>query len=546
MGVWWSYSPFFDIAVYMGGNNRSCSNKGLIGSWVNQVSDDGWGLIPIWVGPQAPCAMNQEVKFILSSPSPFIQGQQEAAKAIAAAHALSSKLEPIVYYDMENYATVPPPLITTCQIVVRGFLNGWISGMKSAGYQAGVYGNVAPAAFDFSELSPLPDDAWITVTPTSSVPPSVTIWNLASRNVALCDKYSVPSCPNLWSTDQRIHQYLIDEYEDWGGTQINIDADIVDAGVAIPHGKPKTFTFNFSAFYPDGTITSPLSINNIGIARGNYGNFINGSNSDIPGSIGQILDNWQFWVNNMFEGQGNGLYNPDTTAFNLLPNYDPAGQCGNNAYCTTVMNGMNNAGQTVGSWTDSNSKIHGFVYSGGLNGSFTSFDYSGATSMFPTAINDAGLVAGYYVDSNHVSHGFLYNANTQQFVAAPLDYPGATGTAAYGVNGYGQITGTYSNGTNSYGFFYSNGSFLSLSINCGTFTIPTGINDNEQIVGWEETLGAYDGFMWDYTAQTCNALSYPSSYNTQAYSINDAGQISGSWNIGGQDANGFVAVPQTP
>ncbi len=87
---------------------------------------------------------------------------------------------------------------------------------------------------------------------------------------------------------------------------------------------------------------------------------------------------------------------------------------------------------------------------------------------------------------------------------------------------------------------------VSLSINCGLSTTAEGLNDNDQIVGFDDILGVYEGFTWDYQAQTCNTLSYPGSYNTRAYAINDAGQISGSWNIDNQDANGFVAVPQTP
>jgi hypothetical protein len=547
MQTWMTYSPFYDYGVDLPNAANRKTNTGLSPGWVTDVEGYGWGLIPFWAGPQSPCADNKSRFVLIDTTKPaYPQGQADANKTAAELNSLGGNLL-TVYYDMENYTTSSGPP-TACQTTVRQFLNGWINGMHSQGFtKVGIYGNVAPAAYDFSQLSPLPDDVWITQVPVSTAPPSVTTLSLASKYVSLCDQYTAPPCnPPLWESDQRIHQYLADETEFWGGASTAIDADVVDADVGHATSGTKAYTFSFTPFFPDGTITSPLSINNIGTADGNYGGFINGSNSDLPGSIGQILDNWQLWINNVFEGQGNGLYNPDTKAFNLLPNYDPAGQCGNNAYCTTVMSGMNNAGQTVGSWTDSNNKIRGFVYSGGLNGSFTSFDYSGATSVFPTAINDAGLVVGYYTDSI-ASHGFLYNAKTQLFVTVPLDPPGATGTQLLGLNGYAQIAGTYSDSANNiHGFVYSNGNFV--NIDCGVITVAQGINNNGEIVG-NYDLGMFfqpQGFTWNNAVQVCNNLTYPNSFDTQPLSINDAGQISGEWNVGGTSANGFVAVPQTP
>ena len=43
------------IGVYIGGNSRGCSQpENLTPAWVSTVIGQGWGLLPIWVGPQAP------------------------------------------------------------------------------------------------------------------------------------------------------------------------------------------------------------------------------------------------------------------------------------------------------------------------------------------------------------------------------------------------------------------------------------------------------------------------------------------------------------
>jgi probable HAF family extracellular repeat protein len=513
------------------------------------------GLWPVWVGPQAPC-VGQSGLVLINAANAYSQGQTEAGNAFQALGLLQGGLGGIIYYDMENYPTATPPLITTCQVAVRLFLNGWINGLQSRGYSAGVYGNVVPAAVDFSYLSPTPDDIWITLAPGTTTPPKVTIWNLAAGTTALCDIYSGNACSPLWSTNQRIHQYLISTTalpytETWGGQPITIDPDTVDAAVAYGASGTKTYNYNFTAFYPNNaSITYARGINNIGIADPNYGGFINGSGS---GEVGQVLDFSEDWFQGQFIDAGDLLYNPDTLTFQSLPNY-PA-QC--NAYWCTNMSGINNAGSTVGTWTDTNEKAHGFLYSGGQ---FTLIDYAGAVGTSATAINDAGFAVGYYTDSAGAAHGFLYNTNTQLFVTAPLDYPGSAGTVPTGVDGYGDVVGYYSDLSNNvYGFLY-NPNVVSarehtsnvppagfFQINCGESTVANGINNNLQVVGYYlASSGEQQSFSYNLGTGTCTALNYPSSYNTEAYSINDAGQVSGSWNVAGTDANGFAAVPQTP
>src|SRR5688500_7083640 len=56
MRAWHGTSPYSSVAVYIGGPMRACSNAALDGpGWISTVLQDGWGVIPVYVSPQAPC-----------------------------------------------------------------------------------------------------------------------------------------------------------------------------------------------------------------------------------------------------------------------------------------------------------------------------------------------------------------------------------------------------------------------------------------------------------------------------------------------------------
>lgn len=98
--------------------------------------------------------------------------------------------------------------------------------------------------------------------------------------------------------------------------------------------------------------------------------------------------------------------------------------------------GINNAGQVVGSYSDTGG-THGFIYN---NGTYTTLDDPLATDgTFATAINDTGQIVGAYYNASG-EHGFLYNAGTFYTVDNPL---GVGGTYLTGINDYGQIVGNY-------------------------------------------------------------------------------------------------------
>jgi len=84
MQTWYKNSSYRAVGVYVGGRNRACAGGNLTAGWVATVSAQGWSLIPIYVGSQAPCSSQKDVKKMV----PAQAAQQGAAEADdAAGHA---------------------------------------------------------------------------------------------------------------------------------------------------------------------------------------------------------------------------------------------------------------------------------------------------------------------------------------------------------------------------------------------------------------------------------------------------------------------------
>jgi probable HAF family extracellular repeat protein len=91
-----------------------------------------------------------------------------------------------------------------------------------------------------------------------------------------------------------------------------------------------------------------------------------------------------------------------------------------------------------------------------------------------------------------------------------------------------------------HGFLLSNGNYTTLDPLGSTFTEAWGINDLGQVVGQYSSGGITHGFLLSDGVYT--TLDVPGSTSTVAYGINDLGQISGTY----QDAHGSHAFLATP
>ena len=479
MNIWWQSSPYFESGLYLPGAANKKKDINLNSTWVSTVSGQGWGLIPIWVGPQAPCVLpaTKRTKLkLFTTVNPYSQGQAEAAKAIAAVKALSSSLGPVVYYDMENYDTT---VATGCSATVIQFLNGWVNAMQASGYKAGIYGNPGPAQQDFSQLSPLPDDAWISWPPLPTMPPVVSIWGLQK----LCDFYTkTPCAAPLWYDSQRIHQYLIDNVETWGGLSLKVDRNVVDADVAVSStlAKPYTaFTFVTPSCSNLGAPVSFFGINNLGTA---VGNFTDTNNNDHA----------------FLYSTANGC--------NVIP--DPPVYI---KYMGAM--GINDAGK-VGIWSQGESGTYYYIY----NSKTQKYSASLTLRNAIIGINDGD----YVVTDNGPYQGFFQNA----------DYNGISRTLAslspMGLNGNNVIVGSTSSTCG--GLYYPLSQMYMTCLPRGS----AGINNSLQIL--VTNGGGGPNYIFDYPSGT-SSIALPSG--DVAFGINDYSEIVGF------DHNGapFIACP---
>ena len=90
---------------------------------------------------------------------------------------------------------------------------------------------------------------------------------------------------------------------------------------------------------------------------------------------------------------------------------------------------------------------------------YRTIDPPGSTYTYAWSINDKGQIVGFYVDSNRVEHGFLYNNG----VYTTIDPPGSVQTVAWGINWQGQVVGLFetASGPQS-GFLDNNGTYTTI------------------------------------------------------------------------------------
>jgi glycoside hydrolase-like protein len=206
----WSASPYRAIGVYIGGVNRGCSQSNLTAGWVGAQTEDGWHLIPTYVGLQAPTSSCSSCAKLTANQATS-QGTAAAVDAVAQASSVAMGPGSPIYFDMESYSRT-----SSASSATLAFLEAWTAKLHSLGYVSGVYSSSASGIADLADQVGtgylLPDDLWIAN------------WN-GQQNT------SDPVVPaGAWAQHQRIHQYRGGHDETYGGVTINVDNNYVDGG----------------------------------------------------------------------------------------------------------------------------------------------------------------------------------------------------------------------------------------------------------------------------------------------------------------------------
>ncbi|MFE9384079.1 glycoside hydrolase domain-containing protein [Streptomyces sp. NPDC007025] len=219
MRAWHGTSPFGAVGVYIGGRGRACpKQKHLSPDWVRTVDQQGWKLMPVYVGSQAPCVIaKNKRRFRMSDKDPYGQGKREGLDAVRQAEKLGMGRNSAVYLDMEAYRYKQQK----CADTTLRFIQGWNSAVRAEGYVAGFYSS---ADFGVAHLEKaraagargLPSAVWFARWRTE---PSID----GERNLD----------PQAWQPHRRIHQHTGNVKRTYGGHTVHIDENLVDAPVAV-------------------------------------------------------------------------------------------------------------------------------------------------------------------------------------------------------------------------------------------------------------------------------------------------------------------------
>mgnify|MGYP000455394226 CR=1 FL=1 len=226
LAVWRAQSPYRAVNLYIGGISRTCDNASLTPEFIAQLRQQGWGLIPTWVGLQARCT-NFKYRMSKYPPKAYQEGRMEAEQATLAAQQLgltnAAGNGSVVYYDLEHYDIRNEE----CNQAARAFINGWVERMTELGMIGGVYSTGRPLS-QFADLPNPPPVIWAAHWIYPSYNPEATVWDVSYLS------------NDLWTDRQRLRQYAGGHPETWGEVTMTIDSNVMDGMVS------------FHLYLPDG------------------------------------------------------------------------------------------------------------------------------------------------------------------------------------------------------------------------------------------------------------------------------------------------------
>ncbi len=157
----------------------------------------------------------------------------------------------------------------------------------------------------------------------------------------------------------------------------------------------------------------------------------------------------------------------------------------------------------------------------------TTFDYpgTGIVTTSPQKINDRGDIVGEFIDSNGVVRGFV-RFSDGSFSAPIVDPNDTVGfTEGRGINILGTVCGDYATSDgNSHGFFLSGGTFTEYDVPGATNTVVLGINDVADFSGgFDPGTGILQAFI--SVGGTLTSFSVPGASLTLAYQLNNSNQL---------------------
>jgi len=208
----------------------------------------------------------------------------------------------------------------------------------------------------------------------------------------------------------------------------------------------------------------------------------------------------------------------------------------------TQVVGINNNGTTVGFWADASGANFGFVKD---HGSYTSVS-NPASNATPRVdqllgVNNHQVAVGFYTDANGDSHGYIYNVGTHRFT--PVLVPGASSVVAAGINDAGHIAGFAVINGNTEAFLLEGNHMQLTELAGSTNTQAFGINNADEIVGsYVDAAGNTHGFL-RREHRTPTTIDAPHAAGTTVINgLNNHGQLVGFYTDAAGNTDGLLAT----
>ena len=223
MQAFWTNTPYFNYYAYIGGR-ALCGPDGVNASWINQVTNIGYGILTIWVGRSGNCVSGGTSSTVACSTSTaFTEGESDAQSAYVtwvndgfASPGLSPAL------DIEAFSGT-----STNRAAVKSYVNGWVYFWHlSPADKAVVYGSSCGSfASDWATISNIPDSVWLAASSTAP--------NTSTAN----NVWNAPCVPNgSWAYDQRYRQWWSTHTDHRNGVALSIDTNCADSWMS-PYGE---------------------------------------------------------------------------------------------------------------------------------------------------------------------------------------------------------------------------------------------------------------------------------------------------------------------
>ena len=207
----------------------------------------------------------------------------------------------------------------------------------------------------------------------------------------------------------------------------------------------------------------------------------------------------------------------------------------------TWMYGVNDFDQMVGWWYSGASNTQGFEVSGGQY--IGTVEDPNGSETYLWSITNTGEIVGTYSAAS--GSGVLYGFTDEGSIFATIDVPHASSTEIHGINKQRQLVGVaYDQTLTQHGFQDDNGNFVVFDFPGAVWTEANRINDEGEIVGsYAATrFGPYSGYT--KMGDVFTTVMYPGSADTEVLGLNNAGTIVGQYTDASGVIHGFMATPQ--